>query len=84
MTAVELGVPYMRDVRLAMNVAEADERRLAVVFAASEKERKAVEGRLSRLAWAGNVIGTLVTAFSKSAPRAASASRFGVIALGYP
>ena len=61
----ESRVPYLADLRLALNVAACDRQPLLVVYAQDEKQRKAMEARLAPLAWSGDFIGQYQYACSK-------------------
>ncbi|MFT7514980.1 MAG: hypothetical protein ACI9QL_004205 [Candidatus Omnitrophota bacterium] len=50
-------VPYLADLRLALNVAACDRQPLLVVFAEDDETRKAMEKKLAPLAWSKSFIG---------------------------
>jgi len=58
----KLGLPYLKDVRVAMNVAACDAQRLLVLYAESKAERKKLETLLLPLAWNADLMGKLLFA----------------------
>ena len=52
-----LPLPYLADMRLALNVSAADRQPLVAVFSEDAKERKKMERELSQLAWTDTFIG---------------------------
>ncbi len=50
-------LPYLEDLRVALNVAAADRQPLVVVYTSDPKQRAAIEAKLSPLAWSGDFIG---------------------------
>ena len=50
-------LPYLADLRLALNVSAADRQPLVVVYSKSAEERKKMEQELSRVAWSDQFIG---------------------------
>jgi hypothetical protein len=50
-------VPYLADVRLALNVSACDKQPLVVVFNSDAKQRQAMEKTLAPLAWSDSFIG---------------------------
>jgi len=66
-TAAGLGVPYLKNVRLALNVAASDDQRLIIVHAPSRADRKRIEPLVAKLAWSEGVIGKFLYAESTTA-----------------
>ncbi|MAE75898.1 MAG: hypothetical protein CMJ85_03390 [Planctomycetes bacterium] len=62
---VDLGLPYLKSVRLAMNVAACDSQRLAIVYAPDLETRAALEAKLVELAWSKEIIGRFLFAMTK-------------------
>src|ERR1700722_783988 len=58
--ATPQSLPVVDTVRLALNVAAADKRPLAVVVANSDEDRKVMEHRLAPLSWSANFIGKVI------------------------
>ena len=56
----DLGLPYMKSVRLALNVASCDSRRLVVVYAPKPEDRNKLEALLTPLAWSHPIAGDFV------------------------
>ncbi|MBC8324789.1 MAG: hypothetical protein H8E27_04105 [Verrucomicrobia subdivision 3 bacterium] len=50
-------VPYLADLRLALNVAAADRQPLVALYSADPKQRAAMETKLAALAWSDDFIG---------------------------
>ena len=50
-------LPYLADLRLALNVTAADRHPLVVVYSKSAEERNKMEHELSRVAWSDQFIG---------------------------
>lgn len=53
----ELGLPYLKNVRLAMNVAACDTQCLVILFAPKASQRRRLESLLLPLAWQEGLIG---------------------------
>ena len=60
--ARELGVPYAKDLRLALNVAACDARQLVIVRADDQSELQRLNAKLSDVAWSQGVAGLFVYA----------------------
>ena len=54
-------LPYLADLRLALNVSAADRQPLVVVYSKSTEERKQMEQELSKVAWSDQFIGGALT-----------------------
>ena len=53
----KLGMPYLKDVRLALNVAACDTQCLVILYAPKQKDRRRLESLLLPLAWDKELIG---------------------------
>jgi len=58
----KLGLPYLLDVRVGLNVAACDSQRLVILFAPSAAEKKKLEALLLPLAWNEKLAGNLLYA----------------------
>jgi hypothetical protein len=58
----KLGLPYLKDVRLALNVAACDSQCLVILYASSERERRGLEALLLPLAWHADLVGEFLYA----------------------
>lgn len=63
----QLGVPMIKDVRLAMNVAACDARQLVIAKANTDAQAKELDRQLEGLAWSQGVIGEFAYARSRDA-----------------
>lgn len=61
-TPARLGLPYLKDVRVAMNVAACDSQRLLVLYAKTKSEQKKLEALLLPMAWQEGIMGKLLFA----------------------
>jgi len=57
-TRESMPLPYLSDVRLALNVAAADRQPLVAVYSPNADQRRRMEQALSPIAWSGQFIGT--------------------------
>ena len=57
-----LGMPYLKNVRLAMNIAACDAQRLVIVYAPKTEDRDKLEALLTPLVWNDKLIGNLLYA----------------------
>ena len=57
-----LGLPYLKDVRVALNVAACDSQRLVILHARSSSERRKLESMLVSLAWDEELAGRFLYA----------------------
>ena len=57
-----LGLPYLKNVRLALNVAACDAQRLVIVYAPKVPDRDKLEALLTPLVWDDKLIGNLLYA----------------------
>ncbi|MFT7485763.1 MAG: hypothetical protein ACI9F9_001613 [Candidatus Paceibacteria bacterium] len=58
----KLGLPYLKDVRVALNVAACDSQRLVILYAKTDAECRKLEGMLQPLAWDKSLVGNLLYA----------------------
>jgi hypothetical protein len=58
----QLGLPYLKDVRVALNVAACDTQSLVILYAPKATERKRLEAVLKRVVWHEDVIGDFLYA----------------------
>ena len=69
-------LPYLADLRLALNVTAADRQPLVVVFSKSAEERKKMEQELAKLAWSDQFIGDAQYVFASDASEFKSVKNF--------
>ena len=72
-----LGVPALKDVRLAMNVASCDSQQLVVASAKTDKQAKQLDEQLTKLVWQEGVIGKFLYARSRDTKELASIEGVG-------
>jgi hypothetical protein len=76
----KLGLPYLKDVRVAMNVAACDSQCLVVLYAPKATERKKLESMLVLLAWHEDLVGEFLYATTDQLSDLANISESGAAA----